>query len=157
MLTGTEINLNGGIVSNKGFIRQMANPGTKIIEGKYVSAWNGIQSAGQTVGQIVSFTSRIEKGVQVVQLTASPASSVCNGKVWSQGGTVHTLVHLGTGKYPRLQSDALLMSLLSRASSPSLLLLSGSTGLLPSSCPVWVWACCSRPCPCIFPRFHQRS
>lgn len=49
-----EINLNGGLVSNKGFIRQMASPGTKIIKGKYVSAWGGIQSAGQTIGQIVS-------------------------------------------------------------------------------------------------------
>lgn len=48
-----EINLNGGVVSNKGFIRQMANPGTTIIDGKYISAWGGIQSAGQTVGQIV--------------------------------------------------------------------------------------------------------
>lgn len=48
-----EINLNGGIVSNKGFIQQMASPGTTIIAGKYVSAWGGIQSAGQTVGQIV--------------------------------------------------------------------------------------------------------
>lgn len=50
-----EINLNGGLVSNKGFIRQMASPGTTIIKGKYVSAWGGIQSAGQTVGQIVSW------------------------------------------------------------------------------------------------------
>lgn len=49
----TEINLNGGIVSNKGFIRQMASPGTSIIAGKYISAWGGVQSAGQTVGQIV--------------------------------------------------------------------------------------------------------
>lgn len=31
----------------------MANPETSIIEGKYISAWGGIQSAGQTVGQIV--------------------------------------------------------------------------------------------------------
>lgn len=49
----TEINLNGGIVSNKGFIRQMASPGTSIIAGKYISAWGGVQSAGQTIGQIV--------------------------------------------------------------------------------------------------------
>ncbi len=49
-----EISLNAGIVSNKGFIRQFASPGTKIIKGKYVSAWGGIQSAGQTIGQIVS-------------------------------------------------------------------------------------------------------
>ena len=48
-----EINLNGGIVANKGFIRQMARPGTKIINSKYVSAWGGIQAAGQTIGQIV--------------------------------------------------------------------------------------------------------
>ncbi|KAJ5217828.1 Major facilitator superfamily domain general substrate transporter [Penicillium citrinum] len=52
-LDGYQINLNGGIVSNKGFIRQMASPGTSIIAGKYISAWGGIQSAGQTVGQII--------------------------------------------------------------------------------------------------------
>ncbi|KAH8691383.1 hexose transporter [Talaromyces proteolyticus] len=52
-LDGYQINLNGGVVSNKGFIRQMAAPGTKIIQGTYVSAWGGIQSAGQTVGQIL--------------------------------------------------------------------------------------------------------
>ncbi|KAH8585911.1 general substrate transporter [Bisporella sp. PMI_857] len=51
-LDGYQISLNGGIVSNKGFIAQFAPPGTKIIEGKYISAWGGIQSAGQTVGQI---------------------------------------------------------------------------------------------------------
>ena len=49
----TEISLNAGIVSNKGFIRQFATVGTTIIMGKYVSAWGGIQSAGQTIGQIV--------------------------------------------------------------------------------------------------------
>ncbi|KAF4176555.1 hypothetical protein CNMCM8927_000729 [Aspergillus lentulus] len=51
-LDGYQINLNGGIVANKGFIRQMASPGTKIIDSKYVSAWGGIQAAGQTIGQI---------------------------------------------------------------------------------------------------------
>ncbi|WVQ85760.1 hypothetical protein IAT38_007927 [Cryptococcus sp. DSM 104549] len=51
-LDGYQINLNGGIVSNKGFIQQMAAPGTVAIDGKYVSAWGGIQSAGQTLGQI---------------------------------------------------------------------------------------------------------
>lgn len=40
-------------MSNKGFIRQMSAPGTTVIPGKYISAWGGIQSAGQTVGQIV--------------------------------------------------------------------------------------------------------
>lgn len=48
-----EINLNGNIVANKGFIRQMASPGTTIIAGKYVSAWGGIQSTGQAIGQIL--------------------------------------------------------------------------------------------------------
>ncbi|KAH7176812.1 general substrate transporter [Dactylonectria macrodidyma] len=52
-LDGYQINLNGGIVSNKGFIRQFASEGTEIIQGKYISAWGGIQSAGQTVGQIL--------------------------------------------------------------------------------------------------------
>ncbi|KAJ6087608.1 hypothetical protein N7467_006522 [Penicillium canescens] len=54
-LDGYQINLNGGIVANKGFIRQMATPGTKIINSKYVSAWGGIQAAGQTIGQISIF------------------------------------------------------------------------------------------------------
>lgn len=31
----------------------MASPGTTVIQGKYVSAWGGIQSAGQFVGQVV--------------------------------------------------------------------------------------------------------
>lgn len=46
--------MNGGIVSNKGFIKQFAAPGTKVIAGTYISAWGGIQSAGQFVGQVVS-------------------------------------------------------------------------------------------------------
>ncbi|OGM48645.1 hexose transporter [Aspergillus bombycis] len=54
-LDGYQINLNGGLVSNEGFIRQMASPGTTIIEGQYVSAWSGIQSSGQAVGQISIF------------------------------------------------------------------------------------------------------
>ncbi|KAM5354076.1 hypothetical protein ACJ41O_000726 [Fusarium nematophilum] len=52
-LDGYQINLNGGIVSNKGFIRQFSSAGTTIIAGKYISAWGGIQSAGQTVGQVL--------------------------------------------------------------------------------------------------------
>lgn len=48
-----EINLNGGVVSNKGFIWQMAHPGLTIIDGTYIAAWGGIQSAGQALGQIV--------------------------------------------------------------------------------------------------------
>jgi sugar porter (SP) family MFS transporter len=52
-LDGYQINLNGGIVSNKGFIRQMATAGTTIIAGKYISAWGGIQATGQTIGQIL--------------------------------------------------------------------------------------------------------
>ncbi|KAH8674616.1 MFS transporter [Tricladium varicosporioides] len=51
-LDGYQISLNGGIISNKGFIKQFAPAGTKVIAGKYVSAWGGIQSAGQTVGQV---------------------------------------------------------------------------------------------------------
>ncbi|KAJ6011993.1 hypothetical protein N7522_002348 [Penicillium canescens] len=38
-LDGYQINLNGGIVANKGFIRQMTSSETKIINSKYVSAW----------------------------------------------------------------------------------------------------------------------
>ena len=53
-LDGYQITLNGGIVSNKGFIAQFAGPGVKIIPSKYISAWGGIQSAGQFLGQVVS-------------------------------------------------------------------------------------------------------
>jgi MFS transporter, SP family, general alpha glucoside:H+ symporter len=61
MLTGVliEINLNGGIIANKGFIRQFSSPGTTIILAKYISAWGGIQSAGQVVGQVVRGTSEV--------------------------------------------------------------------------------------------------
>ncbi|RBR21100.1 hypothetical protein FVER53590_10607 [Fusarium verticillioides] len=52
-LDGYQINLNGGIVSNAGFIRQFSTSGTTIIAGKYISAWGGIQSAGQTIGQVL--------------------------------------------------------------------------------------------------------
>ncbi|WWD16254.1 hypothetical protein CI109_100680 [Kwoniella shandongensis] len=51
-LDGYQINLNGGIVSNKGFIAVMTSTPGKPITGTYVSAWGGIQSAGQTLGQI---------------------------------------------------------------------------------------------------------
>ncbi|KAM0550681.1 hypothetical protein ACHAPJ_008745 [Fusarium lateritium] len=54
-LDGYQINLNGGIVSNPGFIRQFSTSGTTIIAGKYISAWGGIQSAGQTIGQVSVF------------------------------------------------------------------------------------------------------
>jgi SP family general alpha glucoside:H+ symporter-like MFS transporter len=53
LCVSTEINLNGGIIANKGFIKQFAAPGTTVILGKYISAWGGIQSAGQFVGQVV--------------------------------------------------------------------------------------------------------
>ncbi|WVW82736.1 hypothetical protein I302_104747 [Kwoniella bestiolae CBS 10118] len=51
-LEGYQINLNGGIISNKGFIRIMPRDAKGAILGKYVSAWGGIQSTGQTLGQI---------------------------------------------------------------------------------------------------------
>ncbi|KAJ5256738.1 hypothetical protein N7478_012842 [Penicillium angulare] len=52
-LDGYQINLNGGIVANTGFIRQFASKGRTTMNSTYVSAWGGIQSAGQTVGQIL--------------------------------------------------------------------------------------------------------
>jgi len=52
-LDGYQINLNGGIIANAGFIRQFSNPGTTIIAPKYISAWGGIQSTGQFVGQVL--------------------------------------------------------------------------------------------------------
>ncbi|KAJ2904916.1 General alpha-glucoside permease [Zalerion maritima] len=52
-LDGYQINLNGGIIANDGFVQQFADSETGIIAGKYISAWSGIQSAGQTVGQIL--------------------------------------------------------------------------------------------------------
>lgn len=77
----TEISLNGGVVSNKGFIAQFASPGTSIIPGPYVSAWGGIQSAGQTVGQIVSFV-ELEPFVNDLP-TTFPALAICHGGLWA--------------------------------------------------------------------------
>lgn len=70
-----EINLNGGIVANKGFVKQFATPGTKVIQGKYVSAWGGIQSTGQFIGQVVR-RAWVARSVQV--LADSPYSSCSN-------------------------------------------------------------------------------
>ena len=69
-LSCTEINLNGGIIANKGFIKQFATPGTTVILGKYVSAWGGIQSTGQFFGQVVSYSS-FAQGFKL-QLTIAP-------------------------------------------------------------------------------------
>ena len=92
----TEINLNGGIVANKGFIRQMASPGTTVIAGKYVSAWGGIQSAGQTVGQIVSTLKLI---LNVLMNSGeweitdrSAAAAIRHRGLWKKDGPVY---HLG--------------------------------------------------------------
>ena len=84
----TEINLNAGIVSNKGFIRQMASPGTSIIAGKYISAWGGIQSAGQTVGQVVCLYLHSWSGKVT---NHSPAPTICHGKVRSEGRVLYNL------------------------------------------------------------------
>lgn len=53
-MMSAEITLNGGIISNEGFIRQFSQSGSGIIDGRWISAWGGIQPAGQFVGQIVS-------------------------------------------------------------------------------------------------------
>ncbi|KAI0483399.1 general substrate transporter [Xylariaceae sp. FL0804] len=51
-LDGYQISLNSGVVANQGFINQMTGPNVTVIAGEYVSAWGGIQSAGQTIGQV---------------------------------------------------------------------------------------------------------
>lgn len=51
-VTLTLVNLNGSIVANKGFIKLMAPTGSNLIQAKWVSAWGGIQSTGQLVGQV---------------------------------------------------------------------------------------------------------
>jgi len=48
---------NGSIVSNKGFIRQF-DPGAKVMNAKWVSAWGGTASAAQCLAQVaISFVS----------------------------------------------------------------------------------------------------
>ena len=89
-----EINLNGGIISNAGFIKQFSNPGTTIIDSKYVSAWGGIQSAGQFVGQVVR---RPYISMCMIRLSSqltnfSPAPPIRHGEIWPQ---TCTLDHLG--------------------------------------------------------------
>lgn len=49
---------NGSIVSNKGFIRQFAPPGTIILDAKWVSAWGGTASSAQFLAQVgIAFAS----------------------------------------------------------------------------------------------------
>jgi len=47
-----EVNLNGSIVSNSGFYHKLFGIQAKKSPSKYVSAWGGIQSAGQFLGQV---------------------------------------------------------------------------------------------------------
>ena len=47
-----EINLNGSIVSATSFTHQMNGPNATKSYAPYVSAWGGIQSAGQSIGQV---------------------------------------------------------------------------------------------------------
>ena len=49
----TEVNLNGSIIANTGFIHKLFGEAQKSSPGKYVSAWGGIQSAGQFFGQVL--------------------------------------------------------------------------------------------------------
>lgn len=50
-LDGYQGHLNSSIVSNKGFIRQFAPKGSKILDAKWVALWGGTSSAGQTIAQ----------------------------------------------------------------------------------------------------------
>lgn len=50
-LDGYQGHLNSSIVSNKGFIRQFAPAGSKILDAKWVALWGGTSSAGQTIAQ----------------------------------------------------------------------------------------------------------
>lgn len=73
----------------------MATPGTKIIKGKYISAWGGIQSAGQVVGQVVSF----ERCFCVESLlTVLSGSSVHDGSIWQKDRLVYHLDHVRSGE-----------------------------------------------------------
>lgn len=98
--SAAEISLNGGIVSNKGFIRQFAPPGTKIIAGKYVSAWGGIQSAGQTIGQIVCLAQFVTHYTafhnsyltKISSFNSQPTNSVVNQLFSSSGFSSWQLV-----------------------------------------------------------------
>ena len=52
VVLSAEINLNGSIVSATSFIHQMNGPNATKSYAPYVSAWGGIQSAGQFIGQV---------------------------------------------------------------------------------------------------------
>ncbi|WWC69105.1 uncharacterized protein I206_103041 [Kwoniella pini CBS 10737] len=51
-LEGYQINLNGGIISNKGFIALMPRDAKGAINGSKIALFGGMQSLGQTLGQI---------------------------------------------------------------------------------------------------------
>lgn len=88
-LDGYQINLSGGIVANKGFILQMSGNGANVIPGQYVSAWGGIQSAGQFFGQVSlppvtdKFGRKVAFYVMWVVLTASVLCETLSKNWWS--------------------------------------------------------------------------
>lgn len=125
-------------MSNKGFIRQMAAPGTTIILGKYISAWGGIQSAGQTVGQIVSHQNEI----QVDSPFSNPLSSSSNTQLKSLVAKSRSTSSGSTS---------------SSASSSKPLLQDGIIGSLPSSSLVWASVCCNPLCLYTCPKLRPLS
>lgn len=76
----------------------MASPGTKVIQGKYISAWGGIQSAGQTIGQIVSLPPRRPRAPFGLKISI-PGPAVCHRCVWSETCTPDPLGVPRGGKF----------------------------------------------------------
>lgn len=64
----------------------MASPGTSIIQGKYISAWGGIQSAGQTIGQIVSILQACHLATGELICIDAP---IRDGKIWPKGRALY--------------------------------------------------------------------
>lgn len=118
------VNLNGSIVANKGFIALMAPVGSTVIEAKWVSAWGGIQSAGQCIGQMF-----------IAIVSERLGRRVALGAFW----IMMIIVSLSVWYI----ADAYSLSLLSLAPNTQ------STGSLQSSLPVSVSARCRERFRCI--------
>ncbi|KAH8585378.1 general substrate transporter [Bisporella sp. PMI_857] len=102
---GYQINLNGGIIANQGFTRQLGFPNSKgvyTLKAQYTSLWGAMQSLGQLLGQLLlnPISDRIGRKATLYVLWVILASSLIIETLvrdWTQWTGAKILAGAGVG------------------------------------------------------------